>query len=89
MSSDLRLVRVSPARQARGTQAFARRVLTRPTRAPGRTLATGLAAIDDATGGGLPLGDVTEIVRSDPICGSRLLLGQLLAVTHASRTHVG
>ncbi len=58
------------------------------TRPPGRTLRTGLAAIDDATGG-LPLGAVTEIVCSAPSCGSQLLLGQLLAVTRATRTRVG
>ncbi len=59
------------------------------TRAPGRTLATGLPAIDDTTGGGLPLGAVTEIVCTAPSCGSQLLIGQLLAVTRASRTRVG
>lgn len=58
------------------------------TRPPGRTLRTGLAAIDDAAGG-LPLGAVTEIVCSAPSCGSQLLLGQLLAVTRATRTRVG
>lgn len=57
-------------------------------RPPGRTLTTGIPSIDDAAGG-LPLGAVTEIVCSAPSCGSQLLLGQLLAVTRATRTRVG
>ena len=52
-----------------------------------RALRTGLAAIDDATGG-LPLGAVTEIVCTAPSCGSQLLLEQLLAATRATRTRV-
>lgn len=58
------------------------------SRTVGRVLPTGLAAIDDATGGGLPLAAVTEIVCAAPSCGSHLLLAQLLAVTRASRTRV-
>ncbi len=58
-------------------------------RAPGRTLRTGIPAIDESTGGGLPLGAVSEIVCSAPSCGSQLLLGQLLAVTRSTRTRVG
>ncbi len=56
-------------------------------RAAARVLPTGLAAIDEATGG-LPLGAVTEIVATAPSCGSHLLLGQLLAATRATRTRV-
>ncbi len=55
-------------------------------RAPGRTLATGLAALDEPTGGGLPLGAVTEVVGSAPSCGASLLWGQLLAATRAAQT---
>src|SRR5438477_9768558 len=58
-----------------------------PTRAPGRLLATGIRAIDEATGG-LPLGAVTEVVASAPSAGSHLLLGQLLGVTRSSRARV-
>lgn len=58
------------------------------SRTVGRVLPTGLAAIDDATGGGLPLAAVTEIVCAAPSCGGQLLLAQLLAVTRASRTRV-
>ena len=50
-------------------------------------LATGIPALDDATGG-LPLGAVTEIVCAAPSCGGHLLLGQLLAATRATRTRV-
>ena len=56
-------------------------------RPAGRTLLTGLTAIDDATGG-LPLGAVTEIICTAPSCGSQLLLGQLLTTTRATRTRV-
>jgi hypothetical protein len=56
-------------------------------RAVGRTLATGLPAIDDAAGG-LPLSAVTELVCAAPSCGGHLLLGQLLAVTRARRARV-
>ena len=52
-----------------------------------RALRTGLAAIDDATGG-LPLGAVTELVCAAPSCGSQLFLDQLLAVTRAARQRV-
>jgi hypothetical protein len=55
-------------------------------RISGRTLATGLPAIDDATHG-LPLGAVTEFVCAAP-SGSHLLLGQLLAATRAHRIRV-
>ena len=52
---------------------------------PAPAFATGLPAIDDATGGGLPLGALTEIVCPAPSCGGQLLLGQLLAA--ARRAH--
>lgn len=57
------------------------------TRPLGRALPAGIPAIDDAAGG-LPLGAITEIVATTPSCGSHLLLGQLLAVTRASRMRV-
>jgi hypothetical protein len=56
------------------------------TRPPGRGLSTGVPAIDEA--GGLPLSAVTEVVCAAPSCGGHLLLGQLLAVTRATRTRV-
>jgi hypothetical protein len=56
-------------------------------RTAGRVLATGLAALDAATGG-LPLSAITEVVCAAPSCGGHLLLAQLLAVTRAARTRV-
>ena len=53
----------------------------------GRLLATGIPALDAATGG-LPLSAITEIVCATPSCGGHLLLGQLLAATRAHRTRV-
>ncbi len=55
-------------------------------RALGRALVTGIPAIDEATGGGLPLSAVTEIVGAAPSCGVSLLWGQLLAATRAAQT---
>jgi hypothetical protein len=54
------------------------------TRREGSRLATGIAAIDDPTDGGLPTAALTELTCSVPSSGSHLVLGQLLAVT---RTH--
>lgn len=56
-------------------------------RVAGRRLLTGLAGFDEVTGG-LPLAAVTEVVCAAPSCGSHLLLGQLLAITRATRTRV-
>lgn len=56
------------------------------TRPATRALATGLAALDEPTGGGLPLGAVTEIVAAAPSCGLSLLWGQLLAAARAAQT---
>lgn len=58
------------------------------SRSPGRTLATGVAAIDE-TSGGLPQGALTELVCAAPSCGGHLLVGQLLAVTRTARVRVG
>ncbi|MCX6954957.1 MAG: hypothetical protein NTV51_22605 [Verrucomicrobia bacterium] len=57
------------------------------TRLPGRTLLTGIASLDETTGG-LPLGAVTEIACIAPSCGSHLLLGELLSATRRTRTRV-
>ncbi len=56
-------------------------------RTMGRLLPTGIASLDNATGG-LPLSALTEIVCTAPSCGSHLLLGQLLTATRATRTRV-
>jgi hypothetical protein len=52
-----------------------------------RLLASGIAAVDDATGG-LPLGAITELVCSAPSCGGHLFLQQLLAATRRDRRRV-
>jgi hypothetical protein len=76
---------------ARKSLADLRQLLTErfPTapRSPGRTLITGVPAVDEAAGG-LPLGAVTELVCAAPSCGSQLFLGQLLTVTRNARTRV-
>lgn len=56
-------------------------------RTTGRLLPTGIAAIDEATGG-LPLSAITEIVCATPSCGGHLLFGQLLAVARRERQRV-
>ncbi len=56
-------------------------------RTAGRRLRTGVAAIDEATGG-LPLSAITEIVCAAPSCGGYLLLAQLLTITRAARQRV-
>jgi hypothetical protein len=53
----------------------------------GRLRATGIPACDELAGG-LPLSAVTEIVCATPSCGGQLFLGQLLAITRASRTRL-
>jgi len=76
----------APAKLAALRHLLAERFPVAP-RLPGRTLFTGMAALDDAAGG-LPLGALTEIVCAAPSCGSQLLLAQLLAATRATRTRV-
>lgn len=49
---------------------------------------TGVAAIDDALGGGLVLGHLTELVVESPGCGGQLVLAQLLHSTRATRQRV-
>jgi len=51
-------------------------------------LATGLPAIDERIGGGLPCGALTEIVCAAPSCGSQLLLGELLRATRHAHGRV-
>ena len=65
---------------------LAQRFPTAP-RTVGRTLRTGVPALDQATGG-LPIAAVTEVVCGAPSCGGHLLLAQLLATTRATQTRV-
>jgi hypothetical protein len=48
-------------------------------------LPTGVTAIDELTGGGLPAGGITEVVAPAPSSGGQLLMLSLLAVTRARR----
>ncbi len=52
---------------------------------PAAVLPTGVAAIDDVAGGGLPLGGITEVVALAPSSGGQLLISSLLAATRARR----
>jgi hypothetical protein len=53
----------------------------------GHGIATGVPAIDDALGGGLPRGRMTELVAV-PSGGGELVFGALLASTRAARLRV-
>lgn len=57
------------------------------TRSFGTALATGIAAIDEVTGG-LPRPGLTEVVCTAPSCGSHLFLGQVLHSTRAQALRV-
>ena len=52
---------------------------------PPAVLPTGVAAIDEAGDGGLPLGGITEVVASAPSSGGQLLIARLLGATRARR----
>ena len=52
---------------------------------PAAVLPTGVGAIDDVTGGGLPVGGITEVVAVAPSSGGQLLISSLLAATRARR----
>ncbi len=76
----------APEKLAKLRHLLAERFPTVP-RTAGRVLRTGIAALDQATGG-IPLSAITEIVCATPSCGGQLLLGQLLSATRATRTRV-
>lgn len=52
---------------------------------PAAVLPTGIAALDEAGDGGLPLGAITEVVALAPSTGGQLLISRLLAATRARR----
>jgi hypothetical protein len=52
---------------------------------PAATLPSGVAAIDDAGEGGLPLGGITEVVSLAPSTGAQLLISRLLDATRMRR----
>jgi recA bacterial DNA recombination protein len=49
---------------------------------------TGIAAVDEALGGGLPAGRLTELVSAEPGCGAQAVLVRLLCTTRAGRQRV-
>ena len=51
-------------------------------------MATGVAAVDAALGGGLPRGRVTELVSAAPSSGGELVFAALLAGTRAARLRI-
>ena len=55
---------------------------------PAGLVPTGVRAIDEALGGGLPAGRLTELVAAAPGRGGQLVLAQLLATTRAARQRV-
>jgi len=54
--------------------------------APAAHLPTGLAALDQITGGGLPKGAITELTSARMSAGSALLIGRLLQSAYEKRT---
>lgn len=66
---------------------LARRFPQASPTARARCVPTGVAAIDDATGG-LPVGAVTEVVCAAPSSGGMLLLARILAMCRQQRLRV-
>jgi hypothetical protein len=58
------------------------------TRKPGGSVPTGVRALDDALGGGLPAGRLTELVSAAPSSGGQTVLTRLLLATRAGRQRV-
>ena len=56
-----------------------------PHLAPQARIATGLAALDEAIGGGLPKGGITELSSPNVSAGTALLIHQLLLNAHRER----
>ncbi|MDB6095562.1 MAG: hypothetical protein JWM32_3124 [Verrucomicrobia bacterium] len=59
-----------------------------PVARSGDGIATGVASIDEALGGGLPRGRVTELVSALPSSGGELVFASILKATRASRLRV-
>jgi hypothetical protein len=61
-----------------------------PTRArkAGGAVPTGVRALDDALGGGLPAGQLTELVSAGPSSGGQTVLAQLLLTTRGAQQRV-
>jgi hypothetical protein len=65
----------------------AARTAARPRPSTG-TVPTGVPALDDALGGGLPAGQLTELVSSVPGSGGQSVIARLLHATRVSRQRV-
>jgi hypothetical protein len=52
---------------------------------PAELLPTGISALDEAIGGGLPAGGLTEVVALGPSSGGQLFISRLLAATRSTR----
>lgn len=57
-------------------------------RGRGRGVPTGVASIDEALGGGLPAGRLTELVSAGPSSGGQTVLVRLLCATRSARQRV-
>jgi hypothetical protein len=73
----------APPRSLPALRQLLRERFPRATHSAADPLATGVPAIDEATGG-LPRPALTEFTCEGPSCGSALLLGALLAATRAA-----
>jgi hypothetical protein len=58
------------------------------TRKPTGAVATGVRSLDDALGGGLPTGRLTELVSATPGSGGQTIIAELLRNTRAARQRV-
>jgi hypothetical protein len=58
------------------------------TRKHGSAVPTGVRSVDDALGGGLPAGRLTELVSEAPSSGGQLVLARLLITTRAARQRI-
>ncbi len=56
-----------------------------PHLAPQARIATGIASLDEAIGGGLPKGGITELSSPNESAGTALLIHQLLLTAHRER----
>ena len=67
----------APTPNASALRQLLRERFPQSIRAPGEGLATGLAELDERTGG-LPRSALTELTCAAPSCGSQLFVGQML-----------
>lgn len=78
----------SPSTLASLRQLVADRFPSKARKAGGR-VPTGVPALDEPLGGGLPAGLLTELVSAAPSSGGQLVLAGLLASTRAARQRMG